>query len=89
MDLATQGVIPQGARNMDEQDSSRARSTAPNRPFRISCKTDEGKVSILPRIAHASAYVKLLPKLLPKSKSALSLHPDIAGLVLVSELELP
>jgi hypothetical protein len=54
MDLDSQGVIPLGARNMDEHDSSHARSTASNRLFRISCKTDEGKVSILPRIAHAS-----------------------------------
>jgi hypothetical protein len=42
---------------MGEQDSSRARSTAPNHPFRISCKTDEGKVSIWPRIGHAVGYV--------------------------------
>jgi hypothetical protein len=60
MDLAMQGAIPLGARNMDKHDSSHARSMAPNRPFRISCKTDKGKVSILPRIAPASAYVKLL-----------------------------
>jgi hypothetical protein len=56
MDLASQGGIPLGARNMDEHDSSRVRSLAPNRPARISCMTDEGKVSIPPCIAHASGY---------------------------------
>jgi hypothetical protein len=58
MDLALQGTIPLGAQNMDEQDSSHARSTAPNHPLRISCKTDEGKVSIPPGIADASGYVR-------------------------------
>jgi hypothetical protein len=53
MDLDLQGTIPLGARNMDKQDSSRAKSMAPNRPFGISCKRDEGKVSIPPHIAHA------------------------------------
>jgi hypothetical protein len=57
MDLDSQGAIPLGARNMDEQDSNRARSTAPSRMFRISCKTHKGKVSIPPHIAHASGYV--------------------------------
>ena len=57
MDLDSQGAIPLGAQNMVEQDSSRARSTAPNCPFKISCKADEGKVSIPPCIAHASGLV--------------------------------
>jgi hypothetical protein len=53
-DLDSQGAIPLAARDMDKQDSSRTRSMAPNRPLRISCKMDEGKVSIPPCIAHAS-----------------------------------
>jgi hypothetical protein len=90
MDLDSQGAIPLGAQNMDEQDSSCARSTAPNRPFRISCKTDEGKVSIPPRIAHASSYVSCCK--IAAEINALSLHPELAhivGLVYISELEPP
>jgi hypothetical protein len=78
MDLASQGTILLGARNMDEQDSSRARSTAPNRPLRISCKTDEGKVSIPPRPALLTPLATLAAaNLLPESISALSLHPEL------------
>jgi hypothetical protein len=90
MDLDSQRAIPLGARNVDEQDSSRARSTAPNRPIRIwSCKTDEGKVQYRPALLRPRATLAAA-KLLPKS--ALSLHPELAhsaGLVLVPELELP
>ena len=74
MDLDSHGVILLGARNMDEQDSSRARSTAPNRPFRISCKTTKARFPALLTPLAKLAAAKLL------RKSALLLLAQIAGL---------
>jgi hypothetical protein len=68
MDLDLEGAIPLGARNMDEHDSSRARSTAPNgrrQGFNTAAALHCSRLWLL-------AAAKLLPK------SALSLHPELA-----------